>query len=147
MLVARSLHPQYRETILTYTRNLGIEIEEVGYLGSGQMDLEEMEAKLGEDVSAVIFQTPNFFGVVEDAAKISELAHAQKSLSAAVVTEAVSLGILEGPGNLGVDIITGEAQSFGLPVSFGGPLLGFMACHKEFIRQLPGRIAGTNQRC
>ncbi len=145
VLVARSLHPQYRETILTYTRNLGIEIEEVGFLESGQIDLKEMEAKLGEDVSVVIFQTPNFFGVVEDSAKISELAHAQKSLSAAVVTEAVSLGILEGPGNLGVDIITGEAQSFGLPVSFGGPLLGFMACHKEFIRQLPGRIAGKTK--
>ncbi len=145
VLTARSLHPHYRETILTYTRNLGIEIEEVGYLGSGQLNLEEMDTKLGEDVSVVIFQTPNFFGVVEDAAKISELAHAQKALSAAVVTEPVSLGILEGPGNLGVDIITGEAQSFGLPVSFGGPLLGFMACHKEFIRQLPGRIAGKTK--
>jgi glycine dehydrogenase subunit 1 len=142
VLVARSLHPQYRETILTYTRNLGLEIEEVGYQGSGQLDLVELENKLSEDVTVVIFQTPNFFGVVEDAAKISELAHSLKSLSAAVVAETVSLGILEGPGKLGVDIITGEAQSFGLPVSFGGPLLGFMACHKQYIRQLPGRIAG-----
>lgn len=145
VLAARSLHPQYRETILTYTRNLGIEIEEIGFQDSGQLDLEELAQKLAEDVAVVIFQTPNFFGVVEDAAKISELAHSQNSLSAAVVAETVSLGILEGPGNLGVDIITGEAQSFGLPVSFGGPLLGFMACCKEFVRQLPGRIAGKTK--
>ena len=90
----------------------------------------------------MVFQSPNFFGAVEDIRTISETAHQHGALSAAVVAEPVSLGVLEAPGVLGVDIVTGEAQSFGIPLSFGGPFLGFMACQKEFIRQFPGRIAG-----
>jgi glycine dehydrogenase subunit 1 len=90
----------------------------------------------------VLFQTPNFFGVIEDVQALSDAAHAVKGLSVAVVAEALSLGLLEAPGKLGADIVTGEGQSLGLPPSFGGPYLGFMACKKEFLRQMPGRIAG-----
>ncbi|MGB2905933.1 MAG: aminomethyl-transferring glycine dehydrogenase subunit GcvPA, partial [Candidatus Aminicenantaceae bacterium] len=145
ILVASSLHPQYRQTIDTYIRNLGITTEVLGHREDGRLDLNDLEKHLDEDVSAVIFQSPNYFGVVEDVRAVSDLMHDHHALSIAVVTEAVSLGLLEPPGALGVDIVTGEAQSLGIPLSFGGPVLGFMACRQKLIRQLPGRIAGETQ--
>ncbi len=84
-------------------------------------------------------------GIIENLKKISDLAHSVQALSIVVVTEPVSLGILEAPAKLGADIVAGEGQSFGLPLSFGGPYLGFMACCKEYIRQFPGRIAGQTK--
>jgi glycine dehydrogenase subunit 1 len=145
VLVARSLHPQYRETIRTYTRNIGLTLEEIGFGECGGLITAELESKLGPDVAGVIVQSPNFFGVVEDLAKFAALAHGHKSLFIAVVAEAVSLGLLEAPGKLGADIVCGEGQSFGLPPAFGGPYLGFMGCTKEYLRQLPGRIAGMTK--
>jgi glycine dehydrogenase subunit 1 len=142
VLVSRALHPQYRRTIQTYTRNLGIAVEELGFTPQGRMALKEVENKLDENTTAVVYQSPNFFGVIEDVQAISEMAHRQKTASLDVVAEPLSLALLESPGKLGADIVLGEAQSFGLNPSFGGPYLGFMACAKEFIRQLPGRIAG-----
>ncbi len=142
VLVAKSLHPQYRETIQTYVNNLHLNIEELGYDESGCIDQEKLKDSMDEKTSSVVFQSPNFFGVIEDIRKISETAHQHGALSTAVIAEPVSLGILEAPGSLGADIVTGEAQSFGIPLSFGGPYLGFMSCRKEFIRQFPGRIAG-----
>lgn len=142
ILVARSLHPQYRETIRTYVNNLHLNIIEIGYDESGCIDLEKLKSSMDEETSAVVFQSPNFFGSIEDIQKISELAHKHSALSTVVIAEPVSLGILEAPGILGADIVTGEAQSFGIPLSFGGPYLGFMSCRKEFIRQFPGRIVG-----
>jgi glycine dehydrogenase subunit 1 len=93
----------------------------------------------------VILQSPNFLGIIEDLKKIGELAHNHQALFIVAVAEAASLGILEAPGKLGADIVCGEAQSFGLPPSFGGPYLGFMGCMKDFLRQLPGRIAGQTK--
>jgi glycine dehydrogenase subunit 1 len=145
VLVARTLHPQYREVIETYIRNMGIKVEEVGYSAQGEVNFKELTGKLDKQVSAVVVQSPNFVGVIEDLKKISDLAHSTGALSVAVVAEAVSLGVLEAPGKLGADIVTGEGQSFGIPLSFGGPFLGFMACRKEFIRQFPGRIAGETK--
>lgn len=142
VLVSRAVHPQYRRTIQTYTRNLGITVEEIGFTPKGSMDLEEVENKLDENTTAVVYQSPNFFGVIEDVQAISEMALRQKTLSLDVVTEPLSLALLEAPGKLGADVVVGEAQSFGLNPSFGGPYLGFMASTKDFIRQLPGRIAG-----
>lgn len=142
VLVARSLHPQYRETIKTYVNNLHLDVQEIGFDESGRLNPEELQNSIDEQTSVVVSQSPNFFGVIEDLGTISEMAHKHDALSVAVITEPVSLGILEAPGNLGADIVTGEAQSFGLPLSFGGPYLGFMSCRKEFIRQFPGRIAG-----
>jgi glycine dehydrogenase subunit 1 len=141
-LVARSLHPHYRRAIQTYTRNLGLELVEVGFTESGRLDAAGFKAKLDDRTAAVICQSPNYFGVVEDLETICGLAHGQRALSVAVVAEALSLGILEAPGRQGADIVAGEAQSFGLPLGFGGPYLGFMACAKDFVRQLPGRLAG-----
>jgi len=145
ILVARSLHPHYRQTIATYIRNLGLTAREMKVTPAGTLDLEDLESGLDEDTTAVIFQSPNYFGVIEDVAAISEIMHRHQALSIAVVTEPVSLGLLQPPGLQGVDIVTGEAQSFGIPLSFGGPVLGFMACKNEFIRQLPGRIAGQTR--
>ncbi len=142
VLVAKTLHPQYREVIETYCRNLDLFVEEIAYSGKGEIDLENLKEKLDEETSAIVVQSPNFFGVIEKLEEISGLAHEHQALSIAVIAEPVSLGILKSPGQLGADIVTGEGQSFGIPLSFGGPYLGFMACKRELIRQFPGRIAG-----
>jgi len=145
VLVAKTLHPQYRKVIRTFVKNLGIKVEEIGYSEAGKIDLEDLGQKLDDEVSAVVCQSPNFMGVVEDLKQVSNLCHSVQALSVAVVAEAVSLGILEAPAKLGADIVTGEGQSFGIPSSFGGPYLGFMACFKDFVRQFPGRIAGQTK--
>ncbi len=142
VLLAGPVHPQYREVINTYTKNLRILVEDVPYRDDGSVDLDELEQKMDDQTSAIVTQSPNFFGVIEDLEKISGIAHKNEALSVVVISEPVSLGLLEPPGSLGADIVTGEAQSFGIPLSYGGPYLGFMACNQEFIRQFPGRIAG-----
>jgi glycine dehydrogenase subunit 1 len=145
VLVAKSIHPQYRNVIETYTQNLDIHIEEIGYTDTGQVDLNGLKDLLDDQTSAVVIQSPNFFGTIEPFKEIAEQSRKNKTLSVFLVAEAVSMGILEAPGKLGADIVTGEAQSFGMPLSFGGPYLGFMACSKEFVRQFPGRIVGQTQ--
>jgi glycine dehydrogenase subunit 1 len=142
VLLARTLHPQYREVVRTYIKNLGLEAADIPYGPDGRVDRDALGRDLDEKTAAVIFQSPNFFGVIEDVQALSDAAHGQKALSVAIVAEAVSLGLLEAPGRLGADIVTGEGQSLGIPVSFGGPYLGFMACKKEFLRQMPGRLVG-----
>ncbi len=145
VLAAKTLHPQYREAIETYSKNLEFSVEDIAYSQTGETDLEDLKKKLSEETSAIVVQSPNFFGVIEKIREISGLAHDHQALSIVVITEPVSLGILESPGQLGADIITGEGQSFGLPLGFGGPFLGFMACKRELIRQFPGRIAGETR--
>ncbi len=145
ILISKTLHPQYRSTINTYTQNLDFVISEIGYDKTGRIDHEMLLNQLDQNTAAVIVQSPNFFGVVEDLKNISSEAHKYGALSIAVAAEALSLGLFEPPGKLGVDIVTGDAQSFGMPLSFGGPFLGFMACSHEYIRQLPGRIVGQTK--
>jgi glycine cleavage system P protein (glycine dehydrogenase) subunit 1 len=142
VLIARSLQPQYREVVRTYIKNLGVEAVEVGFGPDGRIDKDALGRLLDDTIAAVVYQSPNFFGVIEDVQALSDAAHARKALSVAVVAEALSLGLLEAPGKLGADIVTGEGQSLGIPLSFGGPYLGFMACKKDFLRQMPGRITG-----
>ena len=142
VVLARSLHPQFREVVRTYIKNLGVEAVEVPFGPDGRIDGAALAKELDDRTAAVVYQSPNFFGVVEDVKTLSDAAHAVKAMSVAIVAEAVSLGLLEAPGTLGADIVTGEAQSLGIPLSFGGPYLGFMACKKEFLRQMPGRVAG-----
>ncbi len=145
VLIAATLHPQYKSVVRTYIRNLGIRVEEVPYGPGGNMDPDALSRMLDAETGAVLVQSPNYLGVCEDLAGVAGLAHGRQSLLAVVVAEALSLGVLEAPGKLGADIVTGEAQSFGIPLSFGGPYLGFMACKKEYVRQLPGRIAGQTR--
>jgi glycine dehydrogenase subunit 1 len=142
VVLASSLHPQYRAVVRTYIKNLGIEAIEVGFGPDGRIDRTELGRLVDDKTAAVVYQSPNFFGVIEEVKALSDAAHAAKAMSVAIVAEALSLGLLEAPGRLGADIVTGEAQSLGLPLSFGGAYLGFMACKKEFLRQMPGRIAG-----
>ncbi len=143
ILVAGSLHPEYIEIINTYIQNLGIEAQIVGFdKETGKLDLDELTEKLSGDVAGCIFQSPNFLGVVEETKEISEIIHSEKGYSIQVIAEAMSLAMLTPPGECGVDIAVGEAQSFGLPLGFGGPYLGFMVVKKDFIRQMPGRLVG-----
>lgn len=145
ILVAGSLHPQYREVIRTYVKNLAIQVDEVGYNERGQVEIETLERKIDGETSAVVCQSPNFLGVIEKIDRLSEAAHQNGALLVVVVAEAASLGLLQAPGASGADIVAGEAQSFGLSLSFGGPYLGFMACRKEYVRQFLGRIAGQTK--
>jgi glycine dehydrogenase subunit 1 len=142
VILAGSLHPHYRHVIQTYTKNLGFTLIEINWDSTGRIDPDKLAGHMDEEVTAVVCQSPNFFGVIEDLGALADLAHKYKSLFIVSVAEAMSLGLLEPPGKFGADIVTGEAQSFGIPLSFGGPLLGFMTCKKDFIRQFPGRIAG-----
>jgi glycine dehydrogenase subunit 1 len=146
ILVAKTVHPQYREVMLTYCEAKGLEYEEVNYLQeAGTVDMDHLKSLLSDEVAGVFVQSPNFFGVVEDMKVVSDSSHEQKSLAIQVVTEALSLGALATPGSQGVDIVVGEGQSFGLPVSGGGPSFGFLATTKKYMRKLPGRIAGETE--
>jgi glycine dehydrogenase subunit 1 len=146
VLVARTLHPQYRQVIASYIHNLGLTLEEIDYDSrSGRLLLDDLKNKLDDQITALVVQNPNFFGVIEEPEEAFTLAHQKGALNIAVIAEALSLGLLQPPGKYGADIACGEGQSFGLPLSFGGPYLGFIACRQEFLRQLPGRIAGQTK--
>jgi glycine dehydrogenase subunit 1 len=140
VIVARSLHPEYRQVLATYARNLEMEIIEVGFTGSGQMDLGALRDLVHDNTSCVVAQSPNFFGVIEPVAKIAEIAHAKEALMVAAIAEAVSLGAVKPP--VEADIVAMEGQSFGMAPSYGGPFAGVIATREKFVRQMPGRLAG-----
>src|SRR5579884_1092770 len=140
VLVARSVHPEYRDVLKTYARSSGLSIEELGYAKNGQLDAGALKAALRDDVAAVVVQSPNFFGVIEEPGAIAEAAHAAGALLVVAIAEGVSLGILQPP--VDADIVAMEAQSFGLPPSYGGPFAGVVASREKYVRQMPGRLAG-----
>src|SRR2546429_7130609 len=119
VLVARSVHPEYRDVLKTYAKNSGLRIEEIPFATSGTVDAKALQAALKKDVAAVVVQSPNFFGVIESYAPLAEFARASGAMFVVVVTEGVSLGLLRPPGE--ADIVAMEGQSFGLPPSYGGP--------------------------
>ncbi len=131
----------YRTMLYTYTSNLSIEFVESSVV-HGQSSRDEIFKCLDDKTAAVIVQNPNFFGAVDDYSDIVKKAHAKGALVIGSVYP-VSLGMLKTPAEMDIDIATGEGQSLGIPLSFGGPYLGFMAVKKEFVRQMPGRIAGA----
>jgi len=130
----------YRTMLYTYTSNLSIEFVETPVV-HGQSSREAIYGQLDDKTAAVILQNPNFFGAVDDHSDIVKKAHEMGALVIQSVYP-ISLGILKSPGSIGVDIATGEGQSLGIPLSFGGPYLGFMAVKKEYARKMPGRIVG-----
>jgi glycine dehydrogenase subunit 1 len=132
--------PIYRKMIKSYTHNLDIEFVEVSVC-HGQSDRTELYKHITDDTAAVILQNPNFFGAVDDHSDIVKEAHQHGALIISSVYP-VSLGMLKTPAEMGVDIVTGEGQSLGIPLSFGGPYIGFMSTKKEYIRMMPGRICG-----
>lgn len=141
VLVDDAVSPIYRTMLETYTRNLHIEFVGIPVL-HGQTDRSSIKKHLNDSVACVILQNPNFFGAIDDHADIAEEAHRAGALVVQSVYP-IALGVLKTPGAMGADIVTGEGQSLGLPLSFGGPYLGFMSSKKEFARKMPGRIVGA----
>ncbi len=141
--LSRALHPHYREVVRTYFAPTGYEIEEIPFLATGLTDLTRLE-DAGE-LAAVVVQSPNFFGCIEDLREAGERAHAAGALLVATFTEALAYGLLKSPGSQGADITAGEGQSLGIPRSFGGPALGILTSRKLYMRSLPGRLVGQTK--
>jgi len=145
ILVSGGLHPHYQEVIRTnITPRDGLKLVQVG-LKDGVTDLEDLKAKLNQDVACFLVGYPNFLGCVEDTAAISEVTKSAGALLVSVTQEAMAFGWLEAPGKSGADMACGEAMSFGSPTSFGGPFLGFLAVKDGYKREMPGRIVGQTQ--
>ncbi|MGE5278120.1 MAG: aminomethyl-transferring glycine dehydrogenase subunit GcvPA [Acidobacteriota bacterium] len=144
-VVSAGIHPQYRDTVRTYFANLDLEVVEVPLAADGTTDRGALEAAVDSNTFAVALQSPNFYGIVEDWNALSTAAHAHEALAVAVVAEAASLALLSPPGEAGADIACGEAQSLGVPMHFGGPLLGFLSCRTAHQRQMPGRLVGETR--
>jgi glycine dehydrogenase subunit 1 len=144
ILTARSVHPEYREVLATYARHQGMPLVELDYLReTGALDLSLLEQHIDAQTAAVIIQSPNFFGIVEDVRRAAEIAHRHGALLIFVFAEAVSLGVLEPPRD--ADIVAGELQSFAISPSYGGPFAGIIATKEKFMRQMPGRIVGETK--
>ena len=143
-VVARTVHPEYREVMKTVTQHQGIPISEFGYdATTGRVDLAALDAAINDETAAVLIQSPNFFGTIEDVAAIAEIAHKKGALLIVSIAEAVSLGIVKAPAE--ADIVSLEAQSFGVAVGYGGPYCGVIACKEKFLRQMPGRLVGETK--
>jgi glycine dehydrogenase subunit 1 len=141
IVVASSVHPEYREVMATYLVHRDLPIKTVGYVAeTGRIDLDALAAAITDQTAAVLVQSPNFFGVVEDIPAIAELAHAKGALLIVSIAEAVSLGLVRPP--VEADIVSMEAQSFGVALSYGGPGCGVIAAKEKYVRQMPGRLVG-----
>lgn len=139
IVLAKSIHPHYLQTVRTYIQNLGIEIVEVGWGADGRIDLDALRAAT-DGAFGVAVQSPNFLGVVEDYEAITQATEGITRIS--VIAEATSLGILTPPGQHGFDICVGEGQAWGIPPQFGGPYVGFMVVREALKRHMPGRLVG-----
>ena len=140
-VVARTVHPEYREVMATYAKHQGLPSTLVGYNPeTGRVDLEALEAEVTTETAAVLVQSPNFFGIVEDIPAIAAIAHAKGALLIVSIAEAVSLGVVRPP--VEADIVSMEAQSFGVALSYGGPYCGVIAAKEKYLRQMPGRLVG-----
>jgi glycine dehydrogenase subunit 1 len=143
IVVPTSLHPEYRQTIATYLENIDAEVVTLD-CPAGVIDVEALAATVDDNTAAVVLQQPNFFGCVEDADRVSEVAKAAGALVIAAF-DPVSLGILKNPGGYGASIAIAEGHTLGTPMSFGGPYLGIMACDQSLVRRIPGRIVGETK--
>jgi glycine dehydrogenase subunit 1 len=140
-VVAKTVHPEYREVLATYAKHQGMPTTLIGYDSkTGRIDLAALEAAVTEETAAVLVQSPNFFGVIEDIPAIAAIAHAKGALLIVSIAEAVSLGVVRPP--VEADIVSMEAQSFGVALSYGGPFCGVIAAKEKYLRQMPGRLVG-----
>jgi len=139
-VIATSVHPEYREVITTYARHQGMPLATVAHDKNGRVDLEALDKAVDSETAGVLIQSPNFFGTIEDVAAIADIVHKKGALLVVSIAEAVSLGIVKPPAE--ADIVSLEAQSFGVPLGFGGPYCGVMATRDKFVRQMPGRLVG-----
>lgn len=142
-VLARSVHPEYREVIRTYARYQGIPLTEAGFGENGRVDLKALDAAIDDQTACVLIQSPNFFGTIEDVAAVAEVAHKKGALLCVSIAEALSLGIVKPP--VEADIVSLETQSFGVPLSYGGPYAGVIATKEKFVRQIPGRLVGETK--
>ncbi|MGZ9584529.1 aminomethyl-transferring glycine dehydrogenase subunit GcvPA [Paenibacillus marinisediminis] len=140
IVVSRTVHPEARQILHTSAHGLGLDIVEVDY-ANGVTDMEKLQSAVDGDTAAVIVQSPNFFGCIEDVRAAADIVHDQKGLLV-MSTNPLSLGLLETPSKLGADVCVGDAQPFGIPASFGGPTCGFFAVSEPLMRRMPGRIVG-----
>lgn len=143
VLVARTVHPEYREVMHTYAQHQGHEASEIAYGQDGRVDLAALERAVTEETACVLVQSPNFFGVIEDIPAIAEIAHKKGALLIVSIAEAVSLGIVRPP--VEADIVSMEAQSFGVALSYGGPYCAVLAAKEKYLRQMPGRLVGETK--
>ncbi len=141
ILIAQSLHPHYRAVVEQYLISHGTIIETVPFLKDGTVDLNRLNQLLDQQTAAILMQSPNFLGVVENIKAVSSLA---KQASALTILSAnpLAYGLFASAAEQGADIAVGDGQPFGLPLQYGGPYVGYIACKQEFVRQMPGRIAG-----
>jgi glycine dehydrogenase subunit 1 len=141
VIASASIHPQYLEVVRTYVQHAGIDLEVVAHdQETGQAS--SMPSAVDDQTAALVVQSPNFFGCVEDLEALAEAAHTKGALLIVGITEAMSLGLLKSPGACGADIVVAEGQSFGVPLSFGGPYVGLFATREKYARQIPGRLVG-----
>jgi len=142
VIVSSAVHPQYLEVAHTYVQHAGIDLQRADFdPATGQTLLSAFDA-LDDQTAAIVIQSPNFFGCVEDVKALADKAHAAGALLVVTVTEAMSFGLLKSPGACGADIVVAEGQSFGVPLSFGGPYVGLFATRDKYARQIPGRLVG-----
>ena len=140
-VVSAAVHPEYREVLHTYLRHRDMPTALVSYDNeTGRVDLKALEAAVTDETACVLVQSPNFFGVIEDIPAIAEIAHKKGALLIVSIAEAVSLGVVRPP--VEADIVSMEAQSFGVALSYGGPFCGVIAAKEQYVRQMPGRLAG-----
>lgn len=141
ILVSTAVHPEYRHVMKTYTRNRQITVREIPFRNgvSAPADLQEA---ISETTAALVVQSPNFFGCIEDGAALAQIAHARGALLVVAIAEPLGLGLLTPPGAYGADIVTGEGQPLGNALNFGGPYLGIIATRERFVRRMPGRLVG-----
>jgi len=144
VVLSAGVHPESLQVLRTYTRNLDTEIVVAPLGADGRSDPAALKALVNDATAALVLANPNFFGVIEDGAPFAEIAHAAGALFIMAV-EPVSLALLKSPGECGADIACGEGQSLGIPLSYGGPYLGFLAAKMELVRQMPGRICGQTK--
>lgn len=146
VLVSRAIHPNYRAVLRTYCDGLDVRVDELDYTGEGTTDMAALEAALADQTyAAVAVQSPNFFGCVDSLSERGrEAARSSGTVPIAVVAEALALGALATPASWGAQIVVGEAQSFGVPLAYGGPYVGFIAATTEHLRRIPGRLVGKS---
>jgi glycine dehydrogenase subunit 1 len=142
VVVARTVHPEYRQVAQTYAAQVGLVFREVAFTDAGVTDLTAVREALGSQAACLVVQYPNFFGGVEDLVPLAEAAHAAGALCLVVVAEPIALGLLKSPGECGADLVTGEGQGLGTGLNYGGPALGFLATREQYVRHMPGRLVG-----
>jgi glycine dehydrogenase subunit 1 len=141
-IVSAALHPEYLEVANTYVQHAGIELQQADFDRQTGLTSAEALNALDDKTAALVIQSPNFFGCIEDVRALADRAHAAGALLVVAVTESASLGLLRSPGSCGADIVVAEGQSFGVPLSYGGPYLGLFATLDKYARQIPGRLVG-----